>query len=350
MFNKLFAFFVFGVLMFNSVGAVFADTKGKKKSAKNQANALVALLPASDGAAAFDVKRFFDSALPQILSGNQPMLAKILAQIDEMKTKTGIDVRQFEQVAVGVGINKVTATEFDFAPVALMRGQINAPALIALAKIAANGKYREEKAGDKTIYIFNLREAAADKIPADDAEKAAQAAKFLDKVPDEIAVAAFDANTLAVGTPARVNQTLTTKTRIAADVSGLLGRNQNSVMTFASKIPGGMSSLLPLDNDELGKNIDAIQYLYGSADVVGANANLQISAKTLKNEQAQSLLETLQGLQGLGKMFLGSSKKPQNQVYGRFIDSVKLTRSLNVVNFNLDIPQTDIDVLIGEKK
>ena len=347
MINKFFATLVFSVLMFNS--AVFAGTNGKKSVRHNQTNALAALLPASDGVTTFDVKKFFDSALPQILSGNQPMLADIFAHFDEMKTKTGIDVRQFEQVAVGVGINKVSAKDFDFAPVALMRGQINAPALIALAKIAVNGKYREEKVGDKTVYIFNLREAAADKIPADDPEKAVKIAKSLEKVPAEIAVTAFDQNTLAVGTLERVKLTLTGKTRVAADIAGLLGGNSNAVMSFAAKVPGGMSSLLPLDNDELGKNIDAIQYLYGAADVAGTSANVQISAKTVKSEQAQSLLETIQGLQSLGKMFLGGSKKPQNQIYARLIDNVKLTRSLNVVNFNLQVPQTDIDVLLRPK-
>ncbi len=349
MINKFFAFLMLGVLMVGSFGtAAFADTR-KKKSVKKQTNAFAALLPASDAVAVFDGKKFFNTALPQVLSDNQPLLNKIIDHLNEVKSKIGIDARQFEQIAVGVGIKKISAREFDFAPVALMRGgQINAGALIALAKTAANGKYREEKIGDKSVFVFDLRDAAKN-VPANGGQNNKLETAF-SKMPKELAVTAFDGNTLAVGTTERIRETLTSKLRIAPDVAGLLDRNPNAVMSFGGKVPGGMRDLLPLDNDELGKNIDAIKYLSGSADVAENNAVMQFVAKTVKADDAQNLLDQLQGLQLIGKAFLGSSKSAKTQVYGRMIDNANFTRNANEVVLDLQVPQTDINVLIGEKK
>lgn len=347
--HKFFALTAVCLLMLNIAGTAFADIKTNKT--KKQTSQLVALLPASDAVMTFDSKRFVSDALPQILSGNQPMLSEILGKLDEMKAKTGIDFRQFEQVAVGVTAVYVREKEYDFEPVALARGQINAAALLSVAKLAAKGKYREEKIGDKIVYIFAVKEIAAQNKPQiTDAGKAQKFDKMLGKLSQEIAVTVFDANTLAIGTPARVRQTLEAKTRVGTDITSLLYRKQTSVMNMAAKVPNGMSAFLPLDNDELGKNIDAIQYVYGSMDVSGTNTSVQLTAKTRQNAQAQGLLETLEGLQMLGKAFLGSSKGADKQVYVRMIENAKFSRSTNEVTLDLDVPQNDIDVLIGAKK
>ena len=255
---------------------------------------------------------------------------------------------QFEQVAVGVSIVPDKTKDFDYEPVALARGQIDAGALIAVAKIAAKGKYREEIIGDKTVYIFAVKEIAAQNKPQN--ANPEKMDKMLDKLMSEMAVTAFDSKTLAIGTPARVRQTLEAKTHVGADITNLLYKKQTSVMNMAAKIPNGMSAFLPLENDELGKNIDAIQYIYGAMDVSGASTSLQMTAKTKQNVQAQGLLETLQGLQMVGKAFLGSSKGADKQVYARMIENAKFSRTLNEVSLDLDVPQDDINVLIGEKK
>jgi hypothetical protein len=346
--NKFFAFFAAFVIVLNAFGAALADTKTNNKK---QASQLVALLPVSDAVVAFDSKRFLNEALPQFLSGNQTLLSEIMTKVAEVKTKTGIDLRQFEQVAVGVTAKQTAPKKFDFEPVILARGQINAGALLSAAKLAANGKYREEKIGGKTVFIFSAKEIAEQNKPQNaNGKNAAMIDKAIDKLTNEIAVTAFDANTLAFGTVPRVRQTVEAKTRIGSDLTNLLYRKQTSVMNFAAKLPNGMSAFLPLDNDELGKNIDAIQYVYGSMDVNGANSILQLMAKTQQAEQAQGLLETLEGLQMIGKAFLGSAKGADKQVYSRMIDNAKFSRSGAEVTLDLQIPQSDIDVLIGGKK
>ena len=154
--KKIFALSVVCAFVLNSVGAVFADVKSENNM--RQSTQLAALLPASEGALILNVQKFFNEALPQILSGNQPMLTGILGKINEIKSKTGIDLRQFEQVAVGVQSKHLSPSEIDLEPILLARGTFNAGALMAVAKVASKGKYREEKIGSKIVYVFTLKE------------------------------------------------------------------------------------------------------------------------------------------------------------------------------------------------
>ncbi|MEO6654913.1 MAG: hypothetical protein ABIO36_02420 [Pyrinomonadaceae bacterium] len=348
--TRFFVSAAIAVLVLNIVGLSAADIR-RSKVAKRQATRLVTLLPASDGVAVFDSKRFLDEALPKVLSANQPMLGEIMAKIKEMETRTGVDLRKFDQVAVGVAYKQVSAKETDFEPVAIASGDINAGALIAVAKLASNGTYREEKIGDRTVYIFSAKDVTHKTAAKNSNSKIAG---YLDKaiqgLSKEIAITALDKNTLVIGVIGRVRETLAGQTRIAADISSLLSVKETAVMSFALKPPGGMSHLLPLDNDELGKNIDSIQYLSGSLDVAAIGTSLQMSARTKMAEQAVGLKDTIEGLQVLGAMFFGGSKRADQQVYGRMIKNAKIVARGSDVTLDLLVPQADIDVLIAGVK
>jgi hypothetical protein len=349
--NKVFALFAAFVMLAASVSFSFADTGRKKAVKKRQANPAVALLPASDAVVTIDVKRFFGQALPTILASNQPMLSEITAHLDELQSKIGIDVRQFDQVAAGMTMKQVSAKETDLDPVVIARGSFNLSALVAAAKIASNGAYREEKVGDKTIYVFSIKQAAQKNAPKIANSKIAGVVdRAIDGLSHDVAVAALSTNTLAFGSLARVRQTVEGLTHVDLELTNLLSRKPASVMAFSAKTPTGMAKYLPLENDELGKNLDSIRFLYGSMDVTGNSAVVQVMARTLRNEQAQSLLETLQGLQVVGKALLGGSTGADKQVYARMIDNAQITRNGSEVVLDLSVPQSDIDVLVGRLK
>lgn len=344
--NKFFALFVACAFLLNGVGAAFAETNSPIKT--RQTAQLAALLPASDGIMLLDTQRLFSDALPQILSGNQPLLNEIVGKVDEVKSRTGIDLRQFQQVAVGVSTKRISAREIDLEPILLARGTFNAGALLAVAKVASKGKYREEKIGDKTVYVFAMNEIInKNNQPA---AKSSWFDRMFGNLNRELAVTAYDNNTLAIGSTARLRETLQARTNLNSQLLDLVYRKQNVVMSFGANLPDGLSRFVNLDNDELGKNIDAIRQIYGTLDVAGENTNLQMTAKTAKPEQAQGLQDTLQGLQMVGKALLGNSKDAKKIVYGRMIDNAQISRSGNELMINLQVPQTDINALIGEKR
>ena len=346
---RFFATAVIAVMLSNFAAFAAVDNH-KRKAKKRQTNRLVTLLPASDGVAVFDAKRFLDEGLPKVLSANQPMLGEIMQKINEMENRTGIDLRKFEQVAVGIGYKQISAKETDFEPVMIASGDINAGALVAVAKLVSKGTYREEKIGERTVYIFVPKDVIQ-KVPAASNSKIASAMdSALKGLTKEIAVTALDKNTLVMGTLQRVRETLSGETHVSADITVLLSQKETAVMTFAMRPPGGMAGLLPLDDDELGKNLDSIQFISGSLDIAGIGTSLSVLARTKKPEQASELKDTLAGLQMIGRTFLGGSKRADQQVYARMLKNARIDNRGNDVTIELLVPQADIDILIAGVK
>ncbi len=344
---KFFASAAIAVLLLNVIGLGAGDTRGSRAK-KRAAARLVDMLPASDGVAVFDSKRFLNDALPKVLSANHPMLGEIMAKISEMENRTGIDLRKFDQVVVGVAVKQVSAKEMDFEPVAIASGDINAGALVAVAKLASNGTYRTEKIGDRTVYVFSTKDVMKKtSVKVTNSKVSGAIDRAMTGLTKEIAVTTLDKNTLVIGSLSRVRETLEGSSHVSPEVSNLLSVKETAVMSFAMKTPGGMSNILPLDNDELGANIDAIQYIAGSVDVAAAGTSLQMMARTKKPEQASGLKNMLEGLQIVGGAVFGGSKRADQKIYGRMIKSAKFEARGTDVTFDMLVPQADIDILIA---
>ena len=342
---KILAFTVACVFLLNSVATSFAQTK-----AGNQTNQLASLLPASDAVVTLDIQKLLNEAVPQVLSGKPQMLGEINAKIDEIREKTGLDARQFEQIVIGVAMKQISAREVDLEPVFLARGKYNANALIAVAKLASKGKYREEKIGTRTVYVFSGKEIVGQNKPQTKNSWIDQAIdRLIVGLTKEIAVTSLDGNTLAFGSIARLRETFDGKARVANQVLNLVNRKPNSVVSFGANLPNGLSSFIDLDNDELGKTLDSIRQMSGAVDARDGTVGVSLTAKTLKPEQAQGLHETLEGLQMLGKTLIGG-KSADRQVYSRMIDNARFTRNLTEVSLDLQVPQTDINILLAEVK
>lgn len=348
--KKIFILFTAFIFTLNAFGAVFAATKKAKKTnpALKQTNQLMAVLPSSDAVVTLDMVRFMKDALPQVLASKPQLLTEINSKIDELKGKIGIDLREFEQVAVGVSYKKVSATETDFEPVILARGKFNAGAFLGVAKLASKGKYREEKVGDKTIYIFPLAEIMQDNKPQTTNPQATGVFDKLTKsISREVALTTYDNNTLAIGTTARVKDTLSKSPRVSRELMDLASRKPTAIMSFGANMPAGVSQFIKLDIDELGKNLDSIRQLYGAFDFAGGNAVFSATARTLDADQAQGLEEMLSGLQMIGKSLLAGAKGADKQVYANLVEKAVISRKANEVMLDLQMPQTDVDALVG---
>lgn len=325
----IFSVLLLFVLVANLGGSMFAASNARRSGAE-----LVSLLPASDGVMILDVKRSLD-VLPKLLANNPTLLARVTGHMEQFQAKTGIDIRQFDSLAAGVNAKQVSDKHYDIDPVFIARGQSSSAAIIASATKSGKLKYKEERFGERTIYIFDTADLSTDPRAAG-------------RFSEGIAVTVVDSTTLAFGTRGRVRQTLEAKTKVGSDIIGLLNQqNPGAVTAFASKLPPGMKSFLPLENDELGKNVDSIKYVFGSADVAGDVTTLHVTARTMQNADAKSLHETLAGLQILGKAFLSGAKGADKQAYARLIENVKFSVQGNDVNMDLQVPQSDLDVLVG---
>jgi hypothetical protein len=332
------------LLVLSFVIATFADVDKRrqvKRVAKVQKNPLVALLPASDAVATINAKRFFNEALPAVLSGNQKLLGEILSKIESVRTKTGVDLRRFNNVAAGINITRKEGGNFDFDPVLVARGSVDSAAAIEGGKQAAGAKYREETVNGKTIYIFSAQDIAAS---TQSDPNAAVASAYLK---NEVAVAALDSSTVVVGSISRVRETLEKKTSISPELTALLAKKPVALLNFAGNIPGGLSALLPLDNDELGANLDSIKTVYGSGDVIADQAVVSVTGRTQQAKQAVDLKGTFEGLRDLGKGILGGSRAADKQLYARLLGGIRISTAGNEISLDLTIPKNDLDALLA---
>lgn len=345
--KKIFALLTFGAIVMSAFGAAPAqDAKNAKKT-----NQLATLLPPSEAVVTIDAKRLFGEALPQILSANQPLLTDILKHFDELKARTGIDYKQFQQVAVGASSIKGSELGVDYEPLVLARGQFNAGALITSAKTAAAGKYREEKIGDRTVYVFSPQSALEknnDKIAASKA--GGFFSKFLVGLNKEMAVTTYDNNTLIVGSLVRVREMLETRTRLGGEVLALVSRKPNAIVSFGAQVPNGLSQFVDLDLDELGANLNGIRQLSGALDLVAGSTVVSIVAKTAEPAQAKNLSDTFEAIRGIAVGSLKGSKGEDKKVYGRMLENAKLVQNANELTLDLQVPQADLNVIVGAKK
>ena len=130
--NRIVALLCLCVLVLNLVGS----TAGYAKFAPPQTSTLVQFLPAVDGVVLIDSKRFFSTTLPKLLSANPTLLGKITSGIEELRTNSGVDIRRFEQMAVGFNAKPKGAKDLDADAVVIARGPVNPAALIGAAKLA----------------------------------------------------------------------------------------------------------------------------------------------------------------------------------------------------------------------
>jgi hypothetical protein len=343
--KSAFAVATAAILVLSFVIGAFAgvdDKRPVKRGAKTQANPLVAMLPASDAVATVNGKRFFGEAITNVLLSNQKLLGDFVADLDSIQAKTGVDFRRFDSFAVGVNIIRKESNDFDFDPVVIARGTDNTANLIESAKKAAEGKYREETFAGKTLYIISAQ-AVADALKTVDPNAAAKTA-HIDR---DIAMTALDGTTVAFGSIERVKATIEHKTSVSPELTSLLAKKAPAIVNFAGNVPGGMRSLLPLDNDELGATIDSIKQVYGSLDVAGGQALASVTGRTLQPKQAADLKGTLEGLRDLGKSLLGASRGADKKLYARLLGNVRVSQVANEISLDLAIPQTDLDALLA---
>lgn len=342
--SKYLAFLAAAILV--GTALVFS-TSGEAKS-----DELAVLLPESDGVVVLNSRQLFDQALPQILGANETMLAKVDSEVDKIKAKTGLDLRQFDRVAIGMKTREIEGGNVDLQPVLLARGAYDAATLAEAAKLASEGEMRTEMIGGRKVFVFSARSIVERNAP-----KAAKSSGFFDQMiakvlgglSDEVALAAYDSNTVALGSLERVREMLGNTRRIDGKLLSMLGRKGDTMARFAVVVPDGLSQFLELEKDDLGKSLNSVREVNGSFDVVPGKASLWVAARTADPEQAESLQTVLKGFQGFLPSILLRQKGEDKKVYGRMLENLSIDRNDSELTVSLDVPQSDLDVIVGKK-
>jgi hypothetical protein len=332
-------FFKSSVLMMAALCLVFAATAFAQKTrttAAKPAPTLLTSLPPSDAVALIKVNRLLDEALPKLLAQNPVKLAEVTNELVKFKTQTGLDPRSFDQIALGLsykypreGITKVST-------IALARGTFNPGAIAAAGRLAANGKYAEQKYGGKTIYVFTL---------------GTQTRLFglWDLKVQDLAVSVLDGNTLALGDLDAVHGAIDankTQKHANPELIALASRDPDAILGFGGHIAPTVLQNLSLSSDTIARALTAVRQVYGTLGMTSTNLELMVAARTVDTSSAKNLSDTVEGLKMLGGIAVGRMSGAKGTLAQSALDNLTINAAGNEVQIKTAVAQSQVAPLI----
>lgn len=302
----------------------------------NEAASPLAALPASDAVMLIDIKRLLNDAVPRVLSNDLARLAKLNAHVDQLKTRYGLDVRSFERLAVGLRFKSPRAGVTTTDMVAVASGTFNSGALLAAGRIAANGKYQEEKYKNTTIYIFDVTQQG--KAPAVMGVKVTK-----------LAVATLGPNMLVFGEPEGVRATVDRskgRSRINAELIQMAMRNPDAFISFGANVPQSATQGQDFGSDEINKNLASIRQAYGALGLTANGFDLTAIARTAQADQAKSLADTLAAFKMVGGAAISQLPPDKGKLAQAALDSLTITTEGNETQLRLEVAQAVINELM----
>jgi hypothetical protein len=301
------------------------------------ASNLMASLPQSDAVAQVKLKQLLAEAMPRILANNPAKLSEVNAGIDRFKDRTGLDPRMFQQVALGVRFTYPAEGVTKLQTVALANGSFSAAAMVAAGRVASNGKYREEKYDDKTIYVFTLEENI-------------KLLGVLDFRITELAAAPLDGNTLALGDPAGVRGVIDVSRsgkRANAELIALANRDPNAVIGFGSNMSEQLIGNLDIGNAPIAANLKTLRQVYGSVGTTATDLQLFLAARAVNAEAAKGLGDTLEGLKQFGALLVGRLSGAKGILAKSALSNMQIVTAANELQIRTTVAQAEIGPLMG---
>ena len=312
------------------------ETKAQRaRSAQPAPASLMSSLPESDGVAQIKLNQLLNEAMPRMLAGNPAKLSEVNASIDRFKERTGLDPRMFQQVALGVRFSYPAEGVTKVQTVALANGSFSAAAMVAAGRLASNGKYREEKYQDKTIYIFTLDENL-------------KVLGLFDLRIGELAAAPLDANILALGDPTGIRSVIDanrSRKRANADLIALASRDPNAVIGFGSNVTEQLIGNLDIGNAPFAADLRTLRQVYGSVGTTANDLQLFIAARAVNAQAAKDLSDNLEGLKQFGVLFAGRLSGAKGVLAKSALANMQIQSQANELQIRTTVAQAEIGPL-----
>jgi len=298
---------------------------------------LLASLPESDAVVQVKVRQLLSDALPRIFANNSAKLAEVNASIENFKTKTGLDPRMFEQLALGFRFDYPAEGVTKAQTIALVNGSFSPAAMVAAGRVASNGNYREDKYQGKTIYIFRLDENI-------------RLLGMFDVRISELAAAPLDANVLAIGDPTGVRAAIDAsrlRKRANAELIALASRDPNAIIGFGGNVTEQLIRNLDIGNAPIAADLSKLRQFYGSVGTTETDLELFLAARAVDADAARNLGDTLEGLKQFGALFVGRLSGARGVLAKSALANLKIVTTANELQIRTAVAQADVGPLVG---
>ncbi|MDQ3472493.1 MAG: hypothetical protein M3447_02025 [Acidobacteriota bacterium] len=308
----------------------------RRTTAARPIPSLAASLPASETVALVKVRRLLDEALPALLANNPAKLAEVNARIENFKTRTGIDPRAFDELALGLGYEYLPSGAMKVTTVGLAHGTFNSTSLVAAGRAAAAGKYREEKYQGKTVHVFALDEQL-------------RVFGVLDLRIRELAVAPLSANTLAIGDVQRVRGAIDVSKgnrRANAELISLASQNASAIVGFGGNVSPALLAHLRIGNDAVAKDLASVRQIYGFVGMTERDVEVLAAARTADPSSARSLGTTVEGLTAFAGLFANRLPAARAALAKSALGNLKVTVQGNDLQLRTAVAQAEVGPVI----
>jgi hypothetical protein len=205
----------------NSPGIAATTTISPSQAVVNSLSSL----PEADTLIYINPQRILNEVVPKLLPAKD--VENMRQGFEEVKKNAGIDPTKVAYLVIAVRFRKPTA-DLNFQPpefLVVSSGDFSADSLLTLARMASQGKLRDETYGNKTMGLMTIEPIAkeAEKNP-------------LLKYFTEVGIVSLNANTIATGTPGYLRAAIDAadgKGRITAEALNSLVRDPNVLMSVA---------------------------------------------------------------------------------------------------------------------
>jgi hypothetical protein len=299
--------------------------------------ALLASLPQSDAIAQVKVKTLLTDVMPRVLASNSAKLAELNANIEKFKTRTGLDPRSFDDVALSVRYTYPSEGVTKLITAGLARGTFSPNAMVAAGRLASNGNYREEKYAGKSVYVFKLDENL-------------RVFGVIDLKIRELAACPIDANTLALGDPTSIRSVIDASAGRKAtntELVSLANNNPTAVIGFGGNLSPQVLKNLDIANSSLTGDLSGLRQAYGSIDATEKDLEIFLGAKTVDANAARDLGGTLEGLKQFGALFVGRLSGAKGVLAKSALTNLKIVTQANELQVRTSVAQADVGPLVG---
>jgi len=314
-----------------------AGAQTRTRNTAQPAPTLMSSLPQSDAVAQVKMRQLLSEAMPRILAGNPAKLSEVNTSMDRFKDRTGLDPRMFQEVALGIRFTYPSEGVTKVQTVALANGTFSAAAMVAAGRVASNGKYREEKYQDKTVYVFTVDENL-------------KLLGLFDVRIGELAAAPLDTNTLALGDPAGVRSVIDaarSRKRPNTELIALASRDPSAVIGFGSNLSEQLIANLDIGNAPIGADLRTLRQVYGSVGTTESDLQLFIAARAVNAEAAKNFSDTLEGLKQFGALFVGRLSGAKGVLAKSALANMKIVADANELQIRTSVAQAEVGPLLG---
>ncbi len=328
--------FAAALLLTFGVSEIGLAQRNRSATSTKPAPTLLSSLPPSDAVAIINVARVFNEALPKLLAEDPAKLAEVTNELTKFRTQTGLDPRSFDQIALGFSYKYPRESITKVSAVALARGTFNVGAMVAAGRLAANGKYLEQKYQGKTLYIFSL-------------ERQIRLFGLWNMKVRDLAVAALDGNTLALGDLDAVRGVIDS-TRAGQhanpELVALASRDADAILGFGGNVSPQLLENLSLSNDTVARELTAVRQLYGTLGMTNTDLELMLTARTVDTYSAKNLGDTVEGLKQLGGFFINRLTGAKGTLARSALDNLRATTTGNELQIRTTIAQSQVAPLM----